>query len=88
MQVLTIAPRLIRRLLSGDNSIHGERVWGDTALLLPPAAGEHEWVDLFTGVALIAEDAGDDRRRIAIKDALSRLPVTVLVRHPQFSGVP
>lgn len=88
MQVLTIAPRLIRRLLTGDNSIHGERVWGDTALLLPPAAREHEWVDLFTGVALTAEDAGDGRRRIAMKDALQAFPVSVLVRHSRFSGVP
>ncbi len=88
MQVLTIAPRLIRRLLTADNSVHGERVWGDTALLLPPAAGDHEWVDLFTGVALTAEDAGDDRRRIAVKDALQAFPVSVLVRHSQFSAVP
>jgi (1->4)-alpha-D-glucan 1-alpha-D-glucosylmutase len=88
LQVLTVAPRLVRRLMADGASIQGERTWGDTALLLPPASGKDNWIDLFTGSPFNAENAGEDRWRIALKDALSAFPVAVLVRHAQASGVP
>jgi (1->4)-alpha-D-glucan 1-alpha-D-glucosylmutase len=86
-QVLTVAPRLTHGLLAiGEASPLGERVWGDTSLLLP-SGGQQQWVDLFTGLPLTAQDVADDRRRIAIKDAFSVFPVSVLVHNSQVPGV-
>jgi (1->4)-alpha-D-glucan 1-alpha-D-glucosylmutase len=86
-QVLTVAPRLNRRLLASGRALPlGEHVWGDTALLLP-FGGQQQWVDLFTGQELTSQGNGDDRGRIAIKDALSMFPVSVLVHDSQVAGV-
>ena len=55
-QVLTVAPRLIRPLLAtGEAWPLGERVWGDTSLLLPPSLAQQQWIDLFTGSALTVD---------------------------------
>jgi maltooligosyltrehalose synthase len=82
MQMLTVAPRLNGRLLAeGEAWPLGERSWGDTRLALPMPDGPPEWVDLFTGRALTTDGAGEDQKRVAIKDALAAFPVAVLVQH-------
>jgi (1->4)-alpha-D-glucan 1-alpha-D-glucosylmutase len=86
MRMLTVAPRLNGRLLAeGEAWPLGERSWGDTRLALPTADGPPEWIDLFTGRALTTDGAGEDQKRVAIKNALAAFPVAVLVQHAAVS---
>ena len=78
--MLTVAPRLARRLLTdGQAWPLGERSWADTRLMLPTADGQDKWIDLFTGRTATAEAGGPDQKQVAIKDVLAAFPVAVLV---------
>jgi (1->4)-alpha-D-glucan 1-alpha-D-glucosylmutase len=80
MRLLTVAPRLTRRLLAdGQTWPLGESSWGDTKLVLPAGDGRDEWTDLFTGRTITAHGGGPDQKEVAIKDVLAAFPVAVLV---------
>ena len=77
-RILTVAPRLTRRLLAdGQAWPLGESSWADTKLMLP-GDGRDEWIELFTGRTIIAEGGGPDQKEVAIKDVLAAFPVAVL----------
>jgi (1->4)-alpha-D-glucan 1-alpha-D-glucosylmutase len=79
MRLVTVAPRLTRRLLAdGQTWPLAESSWGDTKLMLP-GDGRDEWIDLFTGRTITAEGGGTDQKEVAIKDVLGAFPVAVLV---------
>jgi (1->4)-alpha-D-glucan 1-alpha-D-glucosylmutase len=77
--LIAAVPRLAHRLTAPDHVWPiGERVWGTSTLALPEALAERGLVDLFTGERLVPRKV-DGGARVALADALCRLPVAMLV---------
>lgn len=72
--LLVVVPRLIASLLNdSDLPPMGEIVWGDTAILLPPAMGKNPYRNAFTGEILSLE------AEVRASALLSKFPVALCV---------
>ena len=69
---ITVVTRLAARLL-GDMPLIPPEAWGDTAVLLPDDIASDSFVDVLCGSAALAAD-----RRLALREILGNLPVTLL----------
>jgi (1->4)-alpha-D-glucan 1-alpha-D-glucosylmutase len=71
--VVTLAPRLVAGLMTGDTPPLGPTVWGDTRVVLPDGIGSGQWRELLTGVPIA------DRGGIMVSELFQVLPVALLV---------
>jgi (1->4)-alpha-D-glucan 1-alpha-D-glucosylmutase len=78
-RVLVVVPRLVATLApNGDASPLGERVWGDTQLILPEGPGG-PFRDIFTDATIDGAVAGrGGATTLRVADVLARFPVGVL----------
>ena len=71
--VITVTPRLVRRLLGDETQLAiPPAAWGDTALALPQQ-GDKEWVDVLTGKRWQTKQG-----QLAVGELLSVLPIALL----------
>jgi (1->4)-alpha-D-glucan 1-alpha-D-glucosylmutase len=76
-QVLVVVPRLVATLVpDGDVPPIGERVWGDTRLLLPPGS-PRMYRHVLTGDCIRARGEGE-RVEVALAEVFARYPVAFL----------
>lgn len=71
---VTLAPRLVARLVKGGNYPLGRRVWGDDRIV-PSGSAPRTWEDAITGQPLEAQRDGSVR----LADALRHFPVSLLI---------
>ena len=74
---VVVAPRLLASLAAHEQAPLGQRVWGDSALLLPDEAPER-WRQLFTGESLTTKHSGT-RRILLLREIFEAFPVALLV---------
>ncbi len=79
--MIAIVPRLAAKL-SPHRLPLGDEVWGDTRLVLPPAAGRLTFDDLFTGRRIAADTDGTGRATIPVGRILTACPVALLRASP------
>ena len=53
VSALVAAPRMLTRLIGGDQAPCGPDVWGETWLHLPEPAASPRWLNVFTGENLV-----------------------------------
>lgn len=76
---LAIAPRWTAQLTSGSRPPLGEKVWLDTAVLLPQGAPD-SWLIVLTGASLVGDGGG----KLFLRGILSEFPVALLInREPE-----
>lgn len=76
---ITIAPRLIGRLLSDDAAAPiGPLIWSDTRVTVPREWDRIVFIDVFTGIRMQPQEHGG-QPCIPVQQALSEFPVALLV---------
>lgn len=80
LTALTIVPRFVTRLAApGKGPPLGERVWGETAVVLPFDKGETPYRNLFTGEIVRAREH-NGAAALLLRDVLAHFPVALLER--------
>jgi maltooligosyltrehalose synthase len=81
-EALVVVPRLVATLLpDGDAPPIGERVWGDSRIMLPVASSPDgpEFQNMLTGTGVTIHD-GDGGRFLRAAEVFAHFPVAVLSR--------
>ncbi|MBI2189211.1 MAG: malto-oligosyltrehalose synthase [Acidobacteria bacterium] len=79
-RALVVVPRLVATLVpDGETPPIGERVWGDTRLLLPEG-GPRLYRHALTGDCIRVQGGGDGEH-VALADVFARFPIAVLEGH-------
>ena len=78
--LLVVAPRLFAGLLN-EREVPpiGPEVWSDTSILLPPASGSKDYLNIYTGDVLDGQDAGTGSA-IRLSRALAEFPVALYLQ--------